>query len=114
MQLTFSTFLCSFLHDYNLAPSYTFYERNVVRVLIHFLFTATHFHLGGRWHFSFCHRRYKLFMLFSQQKMSPFFLFLALALSLFFSLSFASLSPTFSFSLSFSFSISSEHGYTSL
>ena len=27
--------------------------------------------IGGRQHFSFCHRRYKIFMLFFQQKMSP-------------------------------------------
>ena len=30
-----------------------------------FLFTLV-FHLGGRWHFSFSHRRYKIFMFFFQ------------------------------------------------
>ena len=47
-----------------------FYGENVVRVLVHFFFTAAHFHLalvaGSR--FSFCHRRYTIFMLFFQQK----------------------------------------------
>ena len=48
--------------------------------------------IGGRQHFSFCHRRYKIFMLFFQQKMSPlFFISRSRSLSLFFSLSFAGL-----------------------
>ena len=37
-------------------------------------FAATHFHLSDRQHFSFSHRRYKIFMLFFQQNLSPLFL----------------------------------------
>ena len=37
------------------------------------------FHLGGRQHFPCSRHRYKIFMLFFQQKMSPFFFSLALA-----------------------------------
>ena len=37
--------------------------------------------IGGRQHFSFYHSRYKIFMLFFQQKMSPLF-FISLALDL--------------------------------
>ena len=35
-----------------------------------FFFTARSFSpcIGGHWHFPFCHRRYKIFMLFFQQK----------------------------------------------
>ena len=62
-------------------------------VLVHFFFTAAHFHLAlvtasiSR-HFSFCHRRYKIFMLFFQQKLAqdlcrPFSLFLCLTLALY-------------------------------
>ena len=41
-----------------------------MRVLVHFFFTAAHFQLGGRKHFLFSHRCYKIFMLFFQQKKS--------------------------------------------
>ena len=62
--------------------------------------------IGGRWHFPFCHRRYKIFMLFFQTKMSLlFFISRSRPLSPFFSLSFTGLPPTLSFSLSFSCSI---------
>ena len=77
---------------------------NVACVPVHFFFTAAHFHLGGRQHFSFSHRRYKIFTLFFQQKNVSLVIFSrASFLSLFFALSFAGLSPTFSFSLSFLF-----------
>ena len=57
-------------------------------------------------HFSFFHRRYGIFILFFQQKMSPlFFISRSRSLSPFFSLSFAGLPPTLSFSLSFCCSI---------
>ena len=63
-------------------------------------------YVGGRQHFSFFHHRYKLCMLFFQQKMSPlFFISRSISLSPFFSLSFAGLPPTLSFSLSFCCSI---------
>ena len=78
-----------------------------------YLLSFTFFHcrsfspyIGGRQHFSFCQSRYKIFMLFFHQKMSPlFFTSRSRSLSPFFSLSFAGLPPTFSFSLSFSCSI---------
>ena len=39
--------------------------------LFTFLITAAHFHPRCRKHFSFSHCRYKIFMFFFQQKMSP-------------------------------------------
>ena len=48
-----------------------------------FFFTARSFSpcIGGHWHFPFCHRRYKIFMLFFQQK-KCLLCFLSLALDL--------------------------------
>ena len=81
-----------------------FLWRNVVRVLVHFFFTAAHFLLAlvaaSISHY-FCHRRYKIFMLFFQQKGSPL-LFVSRSRS---ALSFAGLPPTLSFPLSFTCSI---------
>ena len=37
--------------------------------------------IGGRQHFSFCHRRYKIFMLFFQQKNVSFVFYLSLQIS---------------------------------
>ena len=48
-------------------PSYTFYGGNAVFVPVHLFFTAAHFDLGGRYHFSFSYRRYKIFMFVFQQ-----------------------------------------------
>ena len=49
---------------------------------------------------SISHQRYKIFMLFFQQKMSSlFFISRSNSLLLFFSLSFTGMPPTFSFSL---------------
>ena len=45
-------------------PSYTFYGGKVVRVPVHLFIAAAYFHLGGRLHFSFSHRRDKIFMFF--------------------------------------------------
>ena len=47
----FVHFFAVVLHDYNVwnfqkLLSYTFYEGNVVRVLVHFFFTAAYFHLA--------------------------------------------------------------------
>ena len=106
-------------------PSYTFDGGSVVRILVtrpfYFFFTSAHFHLGGRSRFLCSHRRYKIFLFFFQQILSPFFFISGFSsLSLFFSLSFARLSPTFSFSMTFSFFIfafcehynySKQHGY---
>ena len=98
----FVHFFAVVLHDYNVklpetSQSHVFWRK--CRTCSRSLF----FHcrsfspcIGGRQHFSFCHRRYKIFMLFFQQKNVSFVIF---------SVSFAGLPPTFSFSLSFSFSI---------
>ena len=49
--------------------------KNVVMLvfLVAFFFTAAHFHLTGRWHFSFSHRRYEIFFFF-QRNSSHLFL----------------------------------------
>ena len=88
--------------------SYTFYGGNVVRVLVHFFFTAAHFHLAlvaaSISHFVTAATKFSCCS--SNKKMSPlFFISRSKSLSPFFSLSFAGLPPTFSFSLSFSCSI---------
>ena len=88
--------------------SYTFYGGNVVRVLVHFFFTAAHFHLAlvaaSISHFVTAATKFSCCS--SNKKMSPlFFISRSRSLSSFFSLSFAGLPPTFSFSLSFSCSI---------
>ena len=88
--------------------SYTFFGGNVVRVLVHFFFTAAHFHLAlvaaSISHFVTAATKFSCCS--SNKKMSPlFFISRSRSLSPFFSLSFAGLPPTFSFSLSFSCSI---------
>ena len=98
--------------------SYTFYGGNVVRVLVHFFFTAAHFHLAlvAASISHFVTAATKLSCCSSNKKISPLFFISRSrppALSPFFSLSFASLPPTFSFSLSFYCSIFQicEHDY---
>ena len=81
---------------------------NVVRVLVHFFFTAAHFHLAlvaaNISHFVAAATKFSCCS--SNKKMSPlFFISRSRSLSPFFSSSFAGLPPTFSFSLSFSCSI---------
>ena len=88
--------------------SYTFYGGNVVRVLVHFFFTDTHFHVAlvAASISYFVTAATKFCCCSSNKKMSPlFFISRSRPLSPFFSLSFAGLPPTFSFSLSFSCSI---------
>ena len=103
VQHTFCTFLYRCLARLQRETSRTFLVTRFVEemsylFLLIFFFTAAHFHLGGR---------YKISMLFFQQKMSSLsFMSRCTCLSLFFSLSFAGLSPTFSVSLSLSFSYS--------
>ena len=47
MQHTFFVhFFAVVLHDHNVKLSETFYGENVVRVLVHFFFTAAHFLLA--------------------------------------------------------------------
>ena len=80
--------------------SYTFYGGNVLRVLVHFFFNATHFHLAmvAASISRFVTAVTKVSCCSSNNSNSR-------TLSLFFSLSFAGLPPTFSFPLSFSCSI---------
>ena len=99
----FSTFLCHSCHNVKLLCN-TFYGENVVcphkKFCLHcclcscslLFYTAAHFYLAGYYHFSFSHRRYKIFMLFFQQNSFPLF-FISRSFSQ--SLSFSSLSPTF-------------------
>ena len=79
--------------------SYTFYGGNVVRVLVHFFFTAAHFHLAlvaaSISHFVTAATKFSCCS--SNKKMSPlFFISRSRSLSPFFSLSFAGL-PLFLF-----------------
>ena len=64
------------------STSYTFFGGNVVHVLVHFFFTAAHFHIGGRYLFPFCHHRYKIFMFFFQPKNVSFVCLFVFYLSL--------------------------------
>ena len=78
------------------------------RVLVHFFFTAAHFHLAllaaSISHFVTAATKFSCRP--SNRKMSPlFFISSSRSLSPFFALSFAGLPPAFSFSLSFSSSI---------
>ena len=100
----FVHFLAVVLHDYNVKLPETSWLHVLWRKCrtcsCSFFFTDDRFHLGGRQHFLFSHRHYKIFMFFFQRKNVSFVFYLSLCLSLLFSLSFAGLSPTFSFSLS--------------
>ena len=88
----FVHFFAVVLHDYR-----NFLVTRFLEKMWSYVFSFPFFH------FPFCHRRYKIFMLFFQQKMPPlFFISRSRSLSPFFSLSFAGLPPTFSFSLCFS------------
>ena len=87
----FVHFFAVFLHDYNVKRpetsylSYNFNGENVLRVLFHFFSLPLFFTLdllGGRQYFSFCHRRYKILMLFFHQKNVPFLFYLSLYISI--------------------------------
>ena len=82
-------FFCHFfavvLHDYNakLREFFFFFMEKTS-----YAFSFTFFHcrsfspcIGGRQHFSFCHGRYKIFMLFFQQKNVSFVFYLSLQIS---------------------------------
>ena len=89
--------------------SHTFYGGTVVRVLVHYFFTAAYFYLSlvaatSISHFVTATTKFSCYS--SNKKMSPlFFISRSRPLSPFFSLSFAGPTPTFSFSLSFSWSM---------
>ena len=98
----FCTFLCRCFARLQRETSRNFLVTRFFRSLF-FHYRSFSPCIGDRQHFSFCHRRYKIFMLFFQKKMSPlFFISRSKSLSPFFSLRFAGLPPTFSFSLRFS------------
>ena len=54
--------------------SYMFYWTKCCMCSYSLFFTPVHFHLGGRQHFSFSHRRYEMFMFFFQWNGCPLFL----------------------------------------
>ena len=63
------------LHDHNIKLPETFLWRKC-RTCSRSLFFHCHSFspcIGGHQHFSFCHRRYKIFMVFFLKKMSPLF-----------------------------------------
>ena len=69
----FSTFLCRCFARLQREASRNFLVTRFMEEMSYvFLFTyfstAVHFHFGGCQHFSFSHHRYKIFMLFFQQK----------------------------------------------
>ena len=108
----FCTFLCCCFAQLHCETSRNFlvlfYGGDVVHVLVHFFFTATHFHLAlvATSISHFVTTAAKLSCCSSNKKMSPlFFISCSRSLLPFFSLSFAGLPHTFSFSLSFSCSI---------
>ena len=99
----FVNFFAVVLHDNVKLPSYAIYGGNVVRVFfVYFFFYCRSFSPWWPLGFliNFCHRRYKIFMSFFNNKW--LLISRSSSMLLFFSLSFAGLSPTFSFSLSFS------------
>ena len=88
--------------------SHTFYWGNVIRFLVHFFPHCRSFSscIGDRWHFSFCHRRFRWKKIPTKKSLfHVFFISRSRSLSPYFSLSFAGLPPTLSYSLSFSCSI---------
>ena len=99
----FCTFICLCFARLQRETSRNFLVTRFMEEMSYVL-SFTFFHCGsfspcivGRLHFSFCHRRYKIFLSFFQQKkMPPLFFFLRpRSLSpFFFSLTFACLPPT--------------------
>ena len=86
------TFLCRFFAQVQRETSRNFLVTRFMEEMS-YVYPFTFFHcrsfspyIGGRQHFSFCHRRYKIFTLFFQQKYVSFVFYL-------------SLSPFFSFEL---------------
>ena len=102
LYISLSSFCTTTTWNFPKLLSYTFWGGNVVRILVHLFFTATHFHLAlvAASISDFVTATISLFVCL--------FFFLSLALDpcrRFFSLSFAGLPPIFSISLSFSCSI---------
>ena len=77
----FLSFFAVVLNDYNALfifmeeLSYMLTKGFVSCVHVHLYFvTAAHFHLAGRYHFSFSHHRYEIFMFILHRNSSPSFL----------------------------------------
>ena len=47
LNITLPLFCTTTMRSFQKLPGYMFHGENNVRVLVHFLFTAAHFHLGG-------------------------------------------------------------------
>ena len=87
MQHTFFVhFFVVVFHNYILLQHGTSRNFFVTRFMeeMSFVFSFAFFHcrsfspcIGGLWHFSLCQRRYKIFMLFFQQKISPLMFFIS-------------------------------------
>ena len=93
----FVHFFAVVLHDHDVKRPETFLWRKCRTCSRFFHCRSFSPCIGGRQHFSFCHRRNKIFMLFFKQKMSPlFFISRSRSLLPFFSLRFAGL-PLFLF-----------------
>ena len=79
--MAFLSFFAVVLNDYN--ALFIFMEElsymltkdfvSCVHVRLYFV-TAAHFHLAGRYHFSFSHHRYEIFMFIFHRNSSPSFL----------------------------------------
>ena len=83
----FCTFLCRCFARLQRETSRNFLVTRFMEEMS-YVFPFTFFHyrsfspcIGGRQHFSFCHRRYKIFMLFFQQKNISFVFYLSLQIS---------------------------------
>ena len=109
VQLTFFVhFFAVVLDDYNVKLPKTFLWRKCRTCSRSLFFHCRSFSscIGGRQHFSFCHRCYKIFMLFFQQKNFSFVFYLSLQISVaLFVVEFRSPAAFYLFFLSFSGSI---------
>ena len=82
LYISLPLFCTTITRNFQKLPGYTFYRGNVVRVLVHIFSTVAHFRPGGRWHFLFSHRRYKISCCSSDKKCLLCFFYLSLALFL--------------------------------
>ena len=68
LYISLPLFCTTITRNFQKLPGYKFYRGNVVRVLVHIFSTVAHFRPGGRWHFLFSHRRYKISCRSSNEK----------------------------------------------
>ena len=84
LYISLPLFCTTITWNFQKLPTYTFYGRNVLRVLVHLFslifFTTAHFHLRGRKHYPFSHCRYKIFVFLPTKNVSlVFYLFRSFA-----------------------------------